>query len=40
MDRYGLTEQDSFSFIQKRAMTERTKMKVIADQVVAGTLTP
>ena len=40
MDRHGLSEQDAFSFIQKRAMTERTKMKVIADQVVAGTLAP
>ena len=40
MDRHGLSEQDAFSFIQKRAMTERTKMKSIADQVVAGTLAP
>jgi two-component system, response regulator PdtaR len=40
MDRHGLSEQDAFSFIQKRAMTERTKMKTIAERVVAGDLTP
>jgi response regulator NasT len=40
MDRHGLSEQDAFSFIQKRAMTERTKMKTIAERVVAGELTP
>jgi len=40
MDRHGLSEQDAFSFIQKRAMSERTKMKTIAERVVAGDLTP
>ena len=40
MDRHGLSEQDAFSFIQKRAMTDRTKMKAIAERVVAGDLTP
>jgi AmiR/NasT family two-component response regulator len=40
MDRHGLSEQDAFSFIQKRAMTDRTKMKTIAERVVAGDLTP
>ena len=35
MDRHGLTEDDAFSFIQKRAMSERTKMKAVAEQVVA-----
>ena len=38
MDRHGLTEQEAFSFIQKRAMTERTKMKAVAERVVAGEL--
>jgi len=40
MDRHGLTEQDAFSFIQKRAMAERTKMKAVAEQVVSGQLSP
>ena len=40
MDRHGLSEQDAFSFIQKRAMAERTKMKAVAEQVVSGDLTP
>ncbi|HKA03064.1 MAG TPA: response regulator [Acidimicrobiales bacterium] len=40
MDRHGMSEQDAFSFIQKRAMTDRTKMKTIAERVVAGALTP
>ena len=40
MDRHGLSEQEAFSFIQKRAMSERTKMKTIAERVVAGDLTP
>jgi response regulator NasT len=40
MDRHGLSEQDAFSFIQKRAMSDRTKMKTIAERVVAGDLTP
>jgi response regulator NasT len=40
MDRYGLSEQDAFSFIQKRAMADRTKMKVIAERVLAGELAP
>ena len=30
MDRHGMTEQDAFSFIQKRAMAARTKMKAVA----------
>ena len=34
MDRHGMTEQDAFSFIQKRAMAARTKMKAVAEQVV------
>jgi response regulator NasT len=40
MDRHGMSEQDAFSFIQKRAMTDRTKMKTIAERVVVGELTP
>jgi two-component system, response regulator PdtaR len=40
MDRHGLSESDAFSFIQKRAMSERTKMKAVADRVISGELTP
>jgi response regulator NasT len=40
MDANGLTEQEAFSFIQRRAMSERTTMKAIADRVLAGELTP
>ena len=40
MDSHGLSEADSFSFIQKKAMRDRTTMREIADAVIAGTLTP
>jgi response regulator NasT len=40
MDRHGLSEGDAFSFIQKRAMSERTKMKAVADRIISGELTP
>jgi response regulator NasT len=40
MDRHGLSEQDAFSFIQKRAMSDRTKMKVVAERIIAGELAP
>ena len=36
----GLTEADSFTFIQRSAMSQRTRMRDIADQVVAGSLRP
>jgi len=40
MDRHGLTEAEAFSFIQKRAMSERSKMRAIAERVIAGELQP
>jgi AmiR/NasT family two-component response regulator len=40
MDRFGMTEADAFSFIQRTAMRMRAKMKVIAEQVIAGRITP
>jgi two-component system, response regulator PdtaR len=40
MDKHGLSESDAFSFIQKTAMRERSTMKVIAQQVIDGALTP
>ena len=40
MDKHGLSESDAFAFIQKTAMNERRTMKSVADEVVAGQLTP
>ena len=40
MDRYGLSEQDAFDYIQKTAMSTRTKMREIAERVIAGDLQP
>jgi len=40
MDDHALTEQDSFSFIQKTAMRERKTMKAVAEAVIAGELSP
>ncbi len=40
MDRHGMTENDAFSFIQKRAMRDRVTMRAVGDLVIAGELTP
>ena len=40
MDDHGLTEGDAFSWIQKRAMQDRRTMRAVADDVIAGALTP
>ncbi len=40
MDRHAMSESDSFSFIQKTAMSERTTMKLVAQRVIDGELTP
>lgn len=40
MDEFGLGENDAFGFIQKRAMSDRVTMRVIAEQVIAGDLRP
>jgi two-component system, response regulator PdtaR len=40
MDEHGLSENDAFSFIQKRAMSDRVTMRVIAEKVIAGDLRP
>ena len=40
MDELGMTEQDSFSFIQRTAMSRRTRMRDVADGVLDGTLRP
>ncbi len=40
MDQVKMSEQDAFAFIQRRAMSERSKMRVIADRVIDGSLRP
>ena len=40
MDKQGLSENDAFSFIQKTAMSERTTMKSVAQQIIDGGLQP
>ena len=40
MDKHGLSEADSFGFIQKTAMNERRTMRSVADDVVSGQVTP
>lgn len=40
IDEHGMSEQASFAFIQKTAMSERTKMRDVAERIIAGTLTP
>lgn len=40
MDKHGLSEADSFGFIQRTAMNERRSMRSVAEEVVSGQLTP
>jgi response regulator NasT len=40
MDRFGYSESAAFSFVQKRAMNERTTMKAVAERIIAGELEP
>jgi two-component system, response regulator PdtaR len=40
MDRHGLAEAAAFSFIQRNAMRQRVTMRVVASQVIDGTLRP
>ena len=40
MDTYGMKEADAFDFIQKTAMNERVKMKLICERVIKGELQP
>ena len=40
MDRDGLSEQAAFDFLQKTAMASRRSMRAVADDVLAGTLSP
>ena len=40
MDEHSMGENDAFSYIQKRAMSDRVTMRVIAEKVIAGDLRP
>ena len=40
MDKFKMSEDDAFNFIQKTAMRERVTMKEIARRIIAGELTP
>ena len=40
MDELKMSEQDAFAFIQRRAMSERSKMRAIAERVIDGSLRP
>ena len=40
IDKHSLSENDAFAFIQKLAMSERTKMGEIAERIIAGSLRP
>ncbi|MFM7125269.1 MAG: ANTAR domain-containing response regulator, partial [Actinomycetota bacterium] len=40
MDGHGMKEQDAFGFIQRMAMRDRTKMRDVAERILAGDLKP
>ena len=40
IDEVGLSEGDAFGFIQRTAMSERTRMRDVADRVLDGSLRP
>jgi two-component system, response regulator PdtaR len=40
IDQCGLKEADAFTFIQRTAMSERTKMRDVADRILDGSLRP
>ena len=39
-DEHGLSEQDAFTFIQRTAMSDRSKMREVADRILSGELRP
>jgi len=39
-DHHGMTEDEAFAFIQRTAMRHRVKMRVIAERVLSGELSP
>lgn len=40
IDKYSMTEQSAFEFIQKNAMSTRAKMVDVANQILNGQITP
>ena len=40
IDECGLKESEAFTFIQRTAMSERSRMREVAERVLAGTLRP
>ena len=40
IDQHGMTEGDAFTFIQRTAMSERSRMREVADRILDGTLHP
>lgn len=40
MDDYELSESEAFTFIQQRAMNDRIAMKEVAQEIIAGSITP
>ena len=40
IDKYSMTEQSAFDFIQKNAMSTRAKMVDVANQILSGHITP
>lgn len=40
IDKFSYSENDAYLFIQRAAMSERTKMREVAERIVNGTLVP
>jgi response regulator NasT len=40
MDEVGMSETDAFAFVQRTAMSERTRMRDVADRILDGSLRP
>ena len=40
MDELGMKEQDAFTFLQRTAMSERSRMREVAERVITGSLRP
>lgn len=40
IDQVGMAENDAFQFIQKTAMSERSRMRDVADRILDGSLRP
>jgi response regulator NasT len=40
MDKHGMKEHDAFSWMQRRAMSERVTLKIVGERIIAGDLVP